>query len=103
MGTINFAESIDTVQRDLAEIQPSIFPAVPRILESMHAGTLVRMKDASRLKQLLFATVASFFGNITAKEDLKNPNDFIAKITNFIAQGNCIQIFTKEIWSFKCR
>ena len=31
MATINFAESIDTVQRDLAEIQPSIFPAVPRI------------------------------------------------------------------------
>ena len=45
IGTINFAESIDTVQRDLAEIQPSIFPAVPRILERMHAGTLVRMKD----------------------------------------------------------
>ena len=30
IGVINFAESIDTVQRDLAEIQPSIFPAVPR-------------------------------------------------------------------------
>ena len=47
MGTINFAESIDTVQTDLAEVQPSVFPAVPRILERMHAGALVRMKDAS--------------------------------------------------------
>ena len=64
IGTINFAESIDTVQQDLAEIQPSIFPAVPRILERMQAGTLVRMRDASRLKQLLFKT-ASYFGNIT--------------------------------------
>src|SRR6056300_2053572 len=45
-ATINFAESIDTVQMDLVEIQPTIFPAVPRILERMHAGAMVRMKDA---------------------------------------------------------
>ena len=44
MATINFAESIDTVQSDLAEIQPTIFPAVPRILERMHSGAMVRMK-----------------------------------------------------------
>ena len=41
MATINFAESIDTVQADLAEIQPTIFPAVPRILEKMHSGAPV--------------------------------------------------------------
>ena len=96
IGTINFAESIDTVQRDLAEIQPSIFPAVPRILERMHAGTLVRMRDASRLKQLLFKT-ASYFGNITAKRRLKNPNDFIAKITNFLAQMIAFRSLRKKL------
>ena len=86
MGTINFAESIDTVQTDLAEVQPSVFPAVPRILERMHAGALVRMKDASRLKQILFA-VASKLGNITAKRRLEiGEHDFIAKVTNFVAQ-----------------
>ena len=96
IGTINFAESIDTVQQDLAEIQPSIFPAVPRILERMHAGTLVRMRDASRLKQLLFKT-ASYFGNITAKRRLKNPNDFIAKITNFLAQMIAFRSLRKKL------
>jgi long-chain acyl-CoA synthetase len=86
MGTINFAESIDTVQSDLAEVQPSVFPAVPRILERMHAGALVRMKDASRLKQLLF-TVASKLGEITAKRRLEiGEGDIIAHITNFFAQ-----------------
>ena len=86
MGTINFAESIDTVQSDLAEVQPSVFPAVPRILERMHAGALVRMKDASRLKQLLF-TVASKLGDITAKRRLEiGEADIIAHITNFFAQ-----------------
>ena len=86
MGTINFAESIDTVQTDLAEVQPSVFPAVPRILERMHAGALVKMKDASRLKQLLF-TAASKLGNITAKRRLEiGEGDIIAHITNFFAQ-----------------
>ena len=96
IGTINFAESIDTVQRDLAEIQPSIFPAVPRILERMHAGTLVRMKDASRLKKLLF-TIATYFGDITAKRRLEDPNDFIARITNFIAQGLAFRSLRKKL------
>ena len=96
IGTINFAESIDTVQQDLAEIQPSIFPAVPGILERMHAGTLVRMRDASRLKQLLFKT-ASYFGNITAKRRLENPNDFIAKITNFLAQMIAFRSLRKKL------
>ncbi len=86
MGTINFAESIDTVQTDLAEVQPSAFPAVPRILERMHAGAMVKMKDASRLKQILFS-LASKLGNITARRRLEiGENDFIAKVTNFFAQ-----------------
>ena len=86
MGTINFAESIDTVQTDLAEVQPSVFPAVPRILERMHAGALVKMKDASRLKQLLF-TAASKLGDITAKRRLEiGEGDIIAYVTNFFAQ-----------------
>ena len=86
MGTINFAESIDTVQTDLAEVQPSAFPAVPRILERMHAGAMVKMKDASRLKQILFS-VASKLGDITARRRLEiGENDFIAKVTNFFAQ-----------------
>ena len=97
MGTINFAESIDTVQRDLAEVQPSMFPAVPRILERMHAGTLVRMKDASRLKKLLFAT-ASKLGNFSANRRLEYGDaDLPAKVTNFIAQVICFRALKKKL------
>ena len=97
MGTINFAESIDTVQRDLAEVQPSMFPAVPRILERMHAGTLVRMKDASRLKKLLFAT-ASKIGNFSANRRLEHGDgDLPAKFTNFIAQIICFRALKKKL------
>ena len=50
--TLNFAESIDTVQQNLREIQPTIFFAVPRIWERIHAGILIRLNDASFLKRL---------------------------------------------------
>jgi len=80
MATINFAESIDTVQMDLAEIQPTIFPAVPRILERMHSAAIVRMKDATFIKRQLFK-VSMFLGNIAAERKLnRNFNDPIANI-----------------------
>ena len=80
MATINFAESIDTVQSDLVEIQPTIFPAVPRILERMHSGAMVRMKDATFIKRQLFK-ISMFLGNIAAERKLeKDFNDPIAKI-----------------------
>jgi long-chain acyl-CoA synthetase len=51
--TLNFAESIDTVQQNLREIQPTIFFAVPRIWERIHAGVLIRLNDATFLKRLV--------------------------------------------------
>ncbi len=53
-ATVNFAESVDTVTSAMREILPTFFFAVPRIWEKMMAGILTKMKDASRLKQLIF-------------------------------------------------
>lgn len=51
-GTVlNFAESIDTVTTSLREVQPTLFFAVPRIWEKLHAGVLLRANDASFFKQ----------------------------------------------------
>ncbi len=52
--TLNFAESIDTVTTNLREIQPTVFFAVPRIWERLHAGVFIRGNDASPFKKLLF-------------------------------------------------
>ena len=52
--TVNFAESIDTVQESLYEIAPTVFVAVPRIWEKMHAAINIRMKDASWLKKMAY-------------------------------------------------
>jgi len=51
--TLNFAESIETVQQNLREIQPTIFFSVPRIWEKIHAGILIRLNDASFIKRLI--------------------------------------------------
>jgi len=51
--TVNFAESLNTVQENIREIAPTVFFAVPRIWEKMHSGHVMRMRDATRLKRLV--------------------------------------------------
>ena len=54
-GTVlNFAESIETVTDNLREVQPTLFFAVPRIWEKLHAGILIRGNDATFVKRHLF-------------------------------------------------
>ena len=52
--TVNFAESLDTVQEALREIYPTVFLGVPRIWEKMHSGVVIKMQDATCLKRLLY-------------------------------------------------
>ena len=69
---IHFAESIETVQADVTAVQPTVFASVPRILEKMHAGVLVRMSAASRLKKLNFGVwskVAERIGRIKVENN----------------------------------
>ena len=44
---VHFAESIDTVQDNLREVQPTLFFAVPRIWEKIRATVEIRMAAAS--------------------------------------------------------
>ena len=49
---LNFAESIETVTANLREVQPTLFFAVPRIWEKLHASVMIRGTDASPFKRL---------------------------------------------------
>ena len=53
-GTVNFAESIETVSQDLQEVQPTYFLGVPRIWEKMQAGVVIRMADATWMKRAIY-------------------------------------------------
>jgi long-chain acyl-CoA synthetase len=48
---VHFAESIETVQPNLREVQPTILFAVPRIWEKVLAGVNIRMESASPIKR----------------------------------------------------
>jgi len=49
--TINFAESVVTMQADMIEISPTIFLTVPRILEKMHSTITIKIQDANPIKR----------------------------------------------------
>ncbi len=48
---LNFAEAIETVQLNLREVQPTLFFAVPRIWERIHAGIVIKLNDATWIKR----------------------------------------------------
>jgi len=52
--TVNFAESVNTLQEDMKEISPTAFLNVPRIWEKMHSNIMIRMQDAIFFKQWIF-------------------------------------------------
>jgi long-chain acyl-CoA synthetase len=52
--TVNFAESVYTLQEDLREISPTAFLSVPRIWEKMHSGIAIKIKDALFIKRWIF-------------------------------------------------
>jgi len=66
-AVLNFAEAIETVQLNLREVQPTLFFAVPRIWERIHAGVMIRLSDASWFKKQvakLGMGLASYIGKI---------------------------------------
>ncbi len=52
--TVNFAESVNTLQEDMREISPTAFLNVPRIWEKMHSNIMIRMQDAIFFKRWVF-------------------------------------------------
>jgi long-chain acyl-CoA synthetase len=52
--TVNFAESIETVQENIQEICPSFFAAVPRILEKLHSSVRIKLEDTTWFKRSVF-------------------------------------------------
>ena len=63
-ATVNFAESLRTVQPDLREIAPTLFIGVPRIWEKLHAAMDIKAREAGGFRKALFdrafAAVRSF-------------------------------------------
>ena len=52
--TITFAESNDTIARDLQRVQPTVMTGVPRLYEKLHARILEAVAQASGVRQAIF-------------------------------------------------
>ncbi len=67
----HFAESIDTVAADLAEVQPTVLFAVPRIWEKIQATVLIKTANATPLKRTIHS-LATRWGATIAADRLAN-------------------------------
>jgi long-chain acyl-CoA synthetase len=52
--TVNFAESVATLQEDLSEISPTAFLNVPRIWEKMHSNISIKIQDSNLVKRWIY-------------------------------------------------
>ena len=52
--SVTFAESLDTVGRDLLKVRPTVMTGVPRVYEKLHARVLENVAQAPRLRQRFF-------------------------------------------------
>ncbi|MFU8857735.1 MAG: AMP-dependent synthetase/ligase [Deferrisomatales bacterium] len=53
--TVNFAESLRTIQEDLREIAPTVFLGVPRIWEKLQSSIVIGIKESPAWRQRLYA------------------------------------------------
>jgi long-chain acyl-CoA synthetase len=70
-GTISFAESLESFSKNLAEIQPKLFFAVPRIWQKMREGILSKISQQKLDIILSIPLINSFF-----KKSLKKKMGF---------------------------
>jgi long-chain acyl-CoA synthetase len=64
---VSFAENLDTVRENLAEVRPHVFFAVPRIWEKLFNAIELRMRDASFTKKKLYAWAVGVGRSVNAR------------------------------------
>ncbi len=71
--TVNFAESVDTIQENLYEISPTIFLGVPRIWEKLLSSQYIKMQNATPLKRLIWKLTMPLGGKFIENRFRKKP------------------------------
>ncbi len=102
--TLNFAESIDTVTANLREIQPTIFFAVPRIWERLHASVYIRGNDATWFKKKFFdfgLKAASIIGR--EKAATGGSHTFKSRLLYAIGQPLVFRAMKERLGLRRCR
>ena len=89
--TVNCPESGATILTDLREIGPTYYFAPPRVYENMLTQVMIRMEDASKLKQRIFhyfMDVAKRVGTrILDGKQVKSGEKLLYTLGNFLVYG----------------
>lgn len=80
--SVNFAESVATLQEDLREISPSAFLSVPRIWEKMHSGIYIKIKDAMFIKRWVFHALMPVGQGVAARRLRGEPVPLSLRLLN---------------------
>jgi len=83
--TVNFAESVNTLQEDMKEISPTAFLNVPRIWEKMHSNIIIRMQDAVFFKQWVFKAMVPIGERVSQYRLENKPVPLYWRFLNWIA------------------
>ncbi len=67
-GTVNFAESVDTIDTNIREIGPTFFLGMPRVWEKHRLNALIRLNEARAYQKWLFE---SLYERIRARLDVQ--------------------------------
>lgn len=54
-ATFIFAESLETIGRDMQQVRPTVMTGVPRVFEKVRARVVAAVAEAPRLRQAMFA------------------------------------------------
>lgn len=101
---IHFAESIETVTTDLAEVQPTALFAVPRIWEKIETAVVIKTANASPLKRLSYR-IARNLADVVGRERARNGGDHTPKssVLYFIAWVLALRSLRRHLGLSKVR
>lgn len=102
--TLNFAEAIETVSENLREVQPTLFFAVPRIWERLHAGVFIKGGDATPFKKFMLNSglkAAQYIGR--TKVDNGGNHTMASRVLNWVFYPLVFRAMQERIGLRHCR
>ena len=102
--SLNFAESIETVTENLREVQPTLFFAVPRIWERLHALVTIKGNDATFFKRLCLR-VAMALAQVIGRQKVANggSHTFVSRLLYAVGQPLVFRALKERIGLRRCR
>ena len=102
--SLNFAESIETVTENLREVQPTLFFAVPRIWERLHALVMIKGNDATPFKKLFLRFTMALAGVIGRRKVANGgSHTLLTRLLYAVGQPLVFRAMKERIGLRRCR